>query len=159
MDAGYRRRLRGAAGAASLALDLLDDGTTTQGHIPHRRRAGRLGAQITTASSLDLSFVRLRALTRQPAAVAEIFADVVLNPSFPQDMVELAKKRRLAQIGQEKAEPVPRAAHRAAAALRRGARVRQAAHGLGIRADGLVADARRTGGVASRLVPARKTRR
>jgi len=34
-----------------------------------------------------------------------IYADVVLRPSFPEAMVDLAKKRRLAQIGQEKATP------------------------------------------------------
>jgi zinc protease len=109
VDAGYAADAAAKAGAASLALDLLDDGTTTRDTFRIVDELDALGARITTASSLDLSFVRLNALPRNLPASLALFADVVLHPSFPSDMVELAKKRRLAQIGQEKANPVPAA--------------------------------------------------
>jgi zinc protease len=109
VDAGFAADSPEKAGAASLALDLLDDGTTTKDTFRIVDELDGLGAQITTGSSLDLSFVRLRALSRNIRPSLDVCADVVLNPSFPQDMVELAKKRRLAQIGQEKANPVPAA--------------------------------------------------
>ena len=63
VDAGYASDTAATAGAASLALDLLDDGTTTRDSFGIIDALDALGAQITTGSSLDLSFVRLRALT------------------------------------------------------------------------------------------------
>jgi len=106
VDAGYAADTAERAGAASLALDLLDDGTTTRDTFRISDDLDAIGAQIVTGSSLDLSFVRLRALSRNLRPSLDIFADVVLHPAFPQDMVDLAKRRRLAQIGQEKAQPV-----------------------------------------------------
>src|SRR5688572_27289334 len=66
-------------------------------------------AQLSTGSSLDQSFVRMQALPAHLRASLEIFADVVRNPSFPEDMFAINKKQRLAQIAQEKANPVPAA--------------------------------------------------
>ena len=54
---------------------------------------------------LDLSFVRLRALKANLAPSLDLMADVVLNPSFPEGMVGINKRRRLAGIEQEKANP------------------------------------------------------
>jgi len=106
VDAGYAADSADRAGTASLALDLLDDGTTTRDTFKIADDLDALGAQIVTGSSLDLSFVRLRALSRNLRPSLDIFADVVLHPAFSQDMVDLAKRRRLAQIGQEKVQPV-----------------------------------------------------
>jgi zinc protease len=49
--------------------------------------------------------VRLAALKMTLPGALEIFADVALHPSFPGDMVEIARKRTIAAIGQEKANP------------------------------------------------------
>lgn len=107
VDAGSAADTPSRTGVASLALDLLDDGTTTRSTFKIADDLDALGAQIITGSSLDLSFVRLRALARNLQPSLDVFADVVLHPAFSADMVELAKRRRLAQIGQEKAQPVP----------------------------------------------------
>jgi zinc protease len=106
VDAGYAADSADKAGAASLALELLADGTTTRDTFRIADDLDAIGASIVTASSLDLSFVRLRALSRHLGPSLELFADVVLNPAFPQDLVEQAKRRRIAQIGQEKAQPI-----------------------------------------------------
>jgi zinc protease len=107
VDAGFAADSADKAGRASLALDLLDDGTTTRDTFRIADELDALGARVTTGSSLDLSFVRLQSLARNLAPSLAIYADVVLHPGFPTDMVELAKKRRLAQIQQDKANPVP----------------------------------------------------
>jgi len=125
VDAGFAADSAEKAGTASLALDLLDDGTTTRDTFKIADELDAIGARITTGSSLDLSFVRLQALSNSLAPALAIYADVVLRPSFPQAMVDLAKKRRLAQIGQEKATPV-QAATRTMPALLYGA-----SHGYG----------------------------
>jgi len=106
LDAGYAADSPAKAGAASLALDLLDEGTRDRDSFRIIDDLDALGAEITTASSLDLSFVRLRALARNLRPSLDIYADVVLRPTFPQAMVDLARQRRLAQIRQEKAQPV-----------------------------------------------------
>ncbi|MEQ1758359.1 MAG: pitrilysin family protein [Vicinamibacterales bacterium] len=106
VDAGYSSDSNATAGAASLALDLLDEGTASRDSFRIIDDLDAIGAQITTGSSLDLSFVRLRTLTRSLKPSLDLYADVVLRPSFAQNMVDLAKQRRLAQIAQEKVQPV-----------------------------------------------------
>jgi len=105
VDAGYAADDPAKAGLAALALNLLDDGTTTRDAFKVVDELDALGAEITTRSSLDLSFVRLEALPANLAPSLQLMADVVLNPVFPADLVALEKRRQLAQIGQEKADP------------------------------------------------------
>ena len=105
VDAGFAADVPEKAGLASLTLDLMDDGTATRDTFAIVDELDRLGASISTASTLDLSLVRLQALAGQLRPSIDVLADVVLRPSFPQDMLKLAVQRRLAQIGQEKATP------------------------------------------------------
>ena len=51
VDAGYAADTPERAGAASLALDLLDDGTATRDTFAISDELDALGARITTASS------------------------------------------------------------------------------------------------------------
>jgi zinc protease len=106
VDAGYAADDPRKAGTASLALDLMDDGTTSRDTFRIVDELDALGARLTTGSSLDLSFVRLRALSPNLGPSLDLMADVVMNPAFPPEMVELGKRQRLAQIAQEKAQPV-----------------------------------------------------
>jgi len=105
IDAGYSSDSAARAGAASLALELMDEGTTTRDAFRIADELDALGARLSTSSSLDLSFVRLQALPMNLRRSLEIFADVVRHPAFPPEMVALEKRRRLAQIGQEKVQP------------------------------------------------------
>ena len=105
VDAGYAADDPAKAGLAALALNLMDDGTTTRDAFRIVDELDALGARLTTRSSLDLSFVRLQALPASLAPSLRVLADVVQNPVFPADLVELEKRRQIAQIGQEKADP------------------------------------------------------
>jgi zinc protease len=111
LDAGFASDTTERAGAASLALDLLDEGTKTRDAFRIVDELDALGARLQTFSQLDLSFVKVRATSENLRPTLNILADVVLNPSFPQEQFRIQKERRLAQIGQEKAQA-------AAAALR-----------------------------------------
>jgi zinc protease len=106
VDAGYASDPAGKAGTASLAMAMLDEGTKTRNAFQIVDQLDALGSLLTTASSLDQSFVRLRALPAKLRPSLEIMADVVLNPSFPDDMFAVNRKQRLAQIAQERAQPV-----------------------------------------------------
>jgi zinc protease len=105
VDAGQAADPSGRAGLASLALELLDDGTSTRDMFRIADTLDALGAQLFTGSSLDLSFVRVRALSAKLRPTLDIFADVVLRPSFTPDNIEIARRNRLARISQEQAQP------------------------------------------------------
>jgi zinc protease len=116
VDAGYAADAPERAGAASLALELLSEGTGSRDTFAIVDALDAAGARITTSSTLDLSLVRLQALSPALAPALEIFAEVVRQPSFPSDLVALARDRRLAQIRQEQATPTS-AAYRLLARL------------------------------------------
>ncbi|HWS90302.1 MAG TPA: pitrilysin family protein [Pyrinomonadaceae bacterium] len=104
VDAGFASDTPERAGAASLAVDLMDEGTKTRDAFQIVNELDSLGARLQTFSNLDLSFVKVRATSENLRPTLGILADVVLNPSFPEDQFKIQKERRLAQIGQEKAQ-------------------------------------------------------
>ncbi|RLM51924.1 insulinase family protein, partial [Halobellus sp. Atlit-31R] len=93
------------AGAASLALDLLDKGTKTRDAFALSDALENLGARLSTGTGQDMSYVRLQGTSANLAPSLGLMAEAALNPSFPQDQFALSKSRRIAQIGQEKAQP------------------------------------------------------
>ena len=105
VDAGSSSDSREKAGAASLALDLMDEGTRSRDAFKIADELDNLGANLFTGSSLDLSFVRLQSTAQNLQPSLAIMADVILNPAFPADQFAIQKQRRIAQIAQEKASP------------------------------------------------------
>jgi zinc protease len=105
VDAGASSDVPAKAGVATLALDLMDEGTKTRDAFQITDQLDALGARLSTGSSLDMSFVRLQATSQNLRPSLAIMSDVVLNPSFPTDQFAIQKQRRIAQIGQEKANP------------------------------------------------------
>lgn len=105
VDAGISSDSLQKAGLATLAVDLMDEGTKTRDAFQITDQLDSLGARLFTGSSLDMSFVRLQATSANLRPSLGIMADVILNPSFPADQFLIQKQRRLAQIGQEKANP------------------------------------------------------
>jgi zinc protease len=106
VDAGSAADSRAKAGLASLTLDLMDEGTKTRNAFQIGDQLESLGARLSTGNALDMSFVRLQSTTENLQPSLGIMADVSLNPSFPADLFAIQKKRRLAQIEQEKATAV-----------------------------------------------------
>ena len=106
LDAGYAADHSGIPGLASLALAMMDEGTTRRTALQISDQLAQLGANLSTGSKLDVSSVSLEALKENLDASLEVYADVVLHPSFPRSDLERLRKQRLAQIQQEKAEPV-----------------------------------------------------
>ncbi len=65
-----------------------------------------LGATLGTHSNLDLSVVTLSTLEENLRKALDIFADVIINPAFPEEDFQRVKQQRLAGIRQEQANPV-----------------------------------------------------
>jgi zinc protease len=106
VDAGYAADQFASPGTASLTMDMIDEGTKTRSALEISEALDRLGANLQAGSSLDSSGVSLSALKENLDASLDIFADVILNPTFPQADFARLQKQRLARIGQEKAQPV-----------------------------------------------------
>ncbi|NIM51257.1 MAG: insulinase family protein [Gemmatimonadales bacterium] len=106
VDAGYAADQHGIPGAASLALSMLDEGTRRRSALEISEELALLGASLGASSNLDMSQVSLSALQENLDASLDIFADVILNPSFPEADFQRLKRQRLAQIQQEKVQPI-----------------------------------------------------
>jgi zinc protease len=106
LDAGFAADKAGVPGTASLAMAMLDEGTARRTSLQISDELAQLGANLATGSRLDVSSVSLEALRENLDASLDIYGDVILHPSFPRSDFERLRKQRLAQIQQEKADPV-----------------------------------------------------
>jgi zinc protease len=105
VDAGYASDQFAAPGTAKLAGDMMDEGTKTRTALAISDEVQGLGAQLGTRSDLDSTSVTLSALKANLDPSLALFADVVLNPSFPQGELDRLKRQQLAAIQQEGARP------------------------------------------------------
>jgi zinc protease len=96
---------RGKAGLASLALDLLDEGTPTRDAAAIAREFEDLAARYRTQADADASGVGVTALAGTLDKVLEIFSDVVLHPVFRDADVERVRVERLGAIAQTLDDP------------------------------------------------------
>lgn len=107
LDAGYASDQFAVPGTSSMAMAMLDEGTKKRSANDISLEVSRLGSNLGAGSSLDSSFVYINSLTDKVDDSLNIFADVILNPAFPQQELDRLKKMRLAQIQREKVTPVP----------------------------------------------------
>ncbi len=105
VDAGYAADQFGLPGTSSLAMSMLDEGTRRRTALEISEELAMLGATLGAGSNLDMSTVFFSSLTENLDESLDIFADVVLNPSFPEEDFERLRRQRLVQIQQEKAQP------------------------------------------------------
>ncbi len=105
-NAGYASDKYSSLGTANLAMNMLDEGTKTRTALDISEELAQLGATLSTGSSLDMSSVSMSALKINFDASLELFADVILNPSFPSSDFERLKKLTLAAIQREKVQPL-----------------------------------------------------
>ncbi|MCP4201550.1 MAG: insulinase family protein [bacterium] len=106
VDAGYASDQHAVPGTARLAMDVLDEGTASRSALEISDELAMLGAELSTSSNLDLSAVQLSALKANLAESLDLFADVVLNPAFPETEFARLKQQQLARIQREKKTPI-----------------------------------------------------
>ncbi len=104
-DAGFASDASTAPGTANLAMQVLTDGTRSRNALQISDELQTLGATLGGYSNLDLSFVSLSALTSKLDPALDLFADVVLNPSYPETEVKREQKLALAGIEREQNTP------------------------------------------------------
>ena len=106
LDAGYASDQFALPGTARMAMGMLDEGTTSRGALEISDTLDSLGATLGAGSNLDVSTVSMSALVENLDESLDLFADVILNPSFPEDEFERQQQQQLAGIGREKVQPV-----------------------------------------------------
>ncbi len=104
-DAGFASDASTSPGTANLAMQVLTDGTRTRNALQISDELETLGATLRGSSNLDSSFISLSALSSKLDPSLDLFADVVLHPSFPEDEVKREQKLALAAIDREQNTP------------------------------------------------------
>ena len=106
LDAGYASDQFGELGTSSLAMTMLDEGTKSRSSLEISDELARLGARFNAGADIDASTVGISALKENLDASLDIFADIILHPSFPENELERLRRMRIARIQQEKTQPV-----------------------------------------------------
>jgi len=104
-DAGFAADAQAKPGTARLAMLMIQEGTKTRTSPEISDRAESLGSPLAVGSTLDRSFLNMNALSNRLPESLELYADVLLNPTFPAKELERLRGTTLATIQQEKAQP------------------------------------------------------
>lgn len=90
------------AGLASLTAALIDEGTATRSGPEIANQLGDIGANLNSNAGWDSSSVSMSTLTRQLDPALAIYADVVMNPAFPESELKLQRQQRLGALLQQR---------------------------------------------------------
>jgi predicted Zn-dependent peptidase len=93
------------AGVASLTARLLNEGTAKRTSLQIADELAFLGSMIGASAAYDASQMTMLTLKGHLAATMEIFADVLLNPTFPQQEYDRVQKEVLTSLLQQKDQP------------------------------------------------------
>ena len=105
-DAGYKTDIQSQPGLASLAMNLLDEGTEDMSALEINEKLQLLGANLYSYSDQDNSSVYMSTLKPTLEKSVDLFADVILNPAFPQKEFDRLKEEQINDIKYEKSVPV-----------------------------------------------------
>ena len=105
LNAGFANDVPSKSGLASLAMDMLDEGTKNLSTLEISEKRQLLGASINTQAGLDLSYVDFTTLKQTFDPTLDLVADILINPSFPSVEFDRLKKEHLDNIQREKVDP------------------------------------------------------
>jgi zinc protease len=106
VDSGYAADQFAIPGAAKLTMQMVDEGTARRNALQISEELHMLGANLSAGSDLDISSVNLSTLTSTLDPALDVYADVILNPVFPEADFHRLQKQLLANIQREKTEPI-----------------------------------------------------
>ncbi|HYN86666.1 MAG TPA: pitrilysin family protein [Pyrinomonadaceae bacterium] len=90
------------AGLASMTASMIDEGTTRRSALDISNELAAIGASLNTNAGWDSSSASLLTLTRHVDRALDIFADVVINPSFPDTEMRRLRDQRLTSLKQRR---------------------------------------------------------
>jgi zinc protease len=93
------------AGLAQFVVDAVQEGTTTRTSPQIRREVFAMGATLTGAAGQDTSSLTMRGLADTLPQMLDLLADLVRNPTFPQEEVDLLKANQKQALQAQLASP------------------------------------------------------
>jgi zinc protease len=105
VDSGYAADPASASGTASFEQRMLEEGTPTRDSLKIGEELESLSANFNAAANLDWSTVSLNTLKSTMDRSLDIYADLILHPSFPEKEFLRLQKERIAGIQREKVTP------------------------------------------------------
>ncbi len=104
--AGRTRDLPRLPGEASLTTAVWDEGTKNRTADRISDELGGIGADVSFSAGWDITSARLFSLKSHLPQALDIYADLLVNPLFPEKEMEREKKMMLARFLQIRNEPV-----------------------------------------------------
>jgi len=104
-------------GLSDMVAHLLTEGTATRTSLQIAQEVERIGATLSVSSNSDFATVAASTLSIYVDEILELMADVVLQPSFPQNEIELARENTKQMLIQQRAQPNFLASERVAAVM------------------------------------------
>ena len=95
----------GMEGLAGMTAELLTKGTTTRNADQIAETIEGVGGNLNAGAGNDFFTVSTTVLTDHVSLAFELMADVLLNPTFPDEELELARTRFLSSLEAEKSSP------------------------------------------------------
>lgn len=96
---------RDRVGTADLVAELLNKGTKTRSALEIAEAIDFVGGSLDAGAGSDWMNVSATALTEFVDTALVLLADVVLNPTFPEDELEIARQRMLTALQLELSQP------------------------------------------------------
>ncbi|MBD8882165.1 insulinase family protein [Rhodanobacter sp. 7MK24] len=105
-DSGYAADQGGKLGTASFTARLMNESTTKMDSVAVSEARQRLGAATSIDCGLDSCSAGLNALNDQLKPSLALFADIVRDPAFKAADIDRVRGQWLADIAQEKTQPI-----------------------------------------------------
>lgn len=106
VDSGHATDALATPGTAKLAMEMLDEGTAKRNSLELTDELALLGARLRAGSGLDTVSVALSALRKTLDPSLDLFAEVVLTPTFPENEFKRLQQLQLDAIRREKMSPI-----------------------------------------------------
>ncbi|HET7754561.1 MAG TPA: pitrilysin family protein [Anaeromyxobacteraceae bacterium] len=105
VDAGAVHDPSGKPGVASFTAAMMTEGTKRRSATDISDALGALGASLAAGASMDAASLSASGLSRHLDPLLEIFADVLLSPTFPQKDFVRVQDTRLVTLVQQRDQP------------------------------------------------------
>ena len=92
-------------GLSDMMAHLLTEGTANRTSLQIAEEVERLGATLSVSSTSDFATIGASSLAVYVDEILELIADVTLQPSFPQNEIDLARENTKQMLIQQRAQP------------------------------------------------------
>jgi len=106
INGGYSADKFAKPGTASMMMSMIDEGTKNRDALALNDDILKLGARISAGASLDAFNVNLSSMKSNLSQSLDLYSDIILNPSFPEQELARLKQQRINQIKGEKSRPL-----------------------------------------------------